>query len=193
MKFLPLIFLIFVSCQVPTIINNYEQPDEYGTSNDPRLDLISSASDSKWIRKPVASRGIADADPVASQCNEAGWSYIFFDDAGVIGYEPFSGSESVMHDAVRLEVELHNRDNPDKEWDYINVGLPVDPPDTSNDPVLGKWQVALVLDSGTIVRQWQAEFDWEWAMWKGGTIALELELYNRDNEPDAHIVWGTDQ
>ena len=67
------------------------------------------------------------------------------------------------------------------------------PPDTSNDPVLGKWQVAFCLDDGSIVwGPYTAEFEWNWTTWKT-TVPLDLESYNRDHDPDAHIVWGTDE
>lgn len=179
--------LAFISCSQPVM-----EVDTYNLATDPRLTMVDAAS-TKWLRHPYG-KGIADDDPIAEHCNEPGWSYIFYDDLAVIGYEPLPDNTTVMHDAVRLTVELHNRDNPLAEWDYINVA-PIQPPPpvTSNDPVLGHWQVALVLDDGTIVQFYQAVYDWEWNMWKSSSMALTLELYNRDNDPDAHLVWGTNE
>jgi hypothetical protein len=178
----------------PVAIPTADSP-EYGTSNDPRLDMV-DAADAKWIRKPytVAGRGIADADPVAPLCNQPGWAYIFYDDFAVIGYEPFPDAVDIMHRAVAITVELHNRDFPDDAWDYINVGMPLPPPPVvDNDPTLEPWQCALVLDTGVIVQFYQAEFDWEWRMWKERIMNQQLEMYNRDNDPDAHLVWGADK
>lgn len=188
------LFLFFFSCSEVVYVDREIPPPDY--SYDPRLNLIAFSDTSKFIAYPggTIARGINADLEVVELCDEPTWGYIFFDDQAVIGYEPPPGDMdgSVIQGAIKLTVEIHNRDNPGLEWDYLNVPPVVIPPDTSNDPVLGVWQVALVLDSGEIVRQWQAEFDWEWAMWKSNVIALELELYNRDNDPDAHIVWGPD-
>jgi len=189
-----LVFLVSCSPEVIFVDKPVDQEPDY--SNDPRLKMISFSDSSKFIAYPGGkmSRAINEDGEVVAACDQEKWAYIFFDDEAVIGYEPPMGDSdgSVMQNAVKLTVEIHNRDNPDLLWNYINVPPVVTPPDTGNDPVLGVWQVALVLDTGETVRQWQAEFDWEWAMWKGSVIALELELYNRDNDPDAHTVWGPD-
>ncbi len=178
--------LMLASCQFPTIINPVESLD------DPRLSMV-DAMDAKFLRLPGA-RGIADGDPIAAYCTEEGWSYIFFDDAAVIGYEPFPDNIDVMHRAVAVTVESHNMEYPDAAWDYINVGIPVVPPVTTFDPVLGVWQVALCLDDGTIVAgPYTAEFDFNWAAFHT-TIPAEVESYNLDH-PDnkAHAVWGPDK
>lgn len=209
--FVFLIFLAFVfaSCDQPTAeVSNDpaiedpisdDQPviDQDPWQYDERLHLVDAAS-TKWLRKPggvVASdRGIADGDPVAAYCTDPGWSYIFYDDMAVIGYEPFPDNATVMHAAVAITVELHNRDNPGAEWDYINVAIPVIPPDTSNDPILEVWQYALCIDDGTIVDgPYTAEFDFNWLAFKSGGAALQLEAWNKANAPIvAHIVWGPD-
>lgn len=189
MKRLAVVFIaaLLMSCQ--PIVEVIERP--IADDTDPRTAIVDAAS-YKWLRKPGVARLMLAGDPIVAHCTAPGWSYIFYDDNAVIGYEPFPEAIDVMHRAVSLTVELHNRDNPGREWAFINVGIPVTPPDTSNDPVLGKWQVALVLDDGTVVEFYAAEFDWEWAMWKGGIMAQRLELYNRDCDPDAHLVWGPD-
>ena len=189
--------LALAACETPTEVVTQSPPADDDQSptllDDPRLTLVDAAS-TKWLRLPASYRGIADGDPVAAYCTEPGWSYIFFDDAAVIGYEPLPDNATVMHDAVRITVELHNRDNPGAEWDYINVApIGPSPPDVSNDPVLDVWQYALCLDDGSIVGgPYTAEYDYEWEAWKTSGAALELEMYNRDNDPDAHIVWGPD-
>ena len=170
-------------------------PEE--VENDARLVAFGSKS-VKWLRRPVASRGIvfniAEGDPISAYCTEPGWAYIFYDDQAVIGYEPFPDRVSVMHDAVKITVELHNRDNPTEEWGYINVPMPYNPPDTSNDPVLGKWQFALCIDDGTIVDgPYTAVYDWEWQMWKERVASTQRDSYNITNGADAHIVWGTEE
>lgn len=170
-------------------------PEE--VEDDARL-VAFGAKSVKWLRRPVTSKGIvfniADGDPVAAYCTEPGWAYIFYDDKAVIGYEPFPDRVDLMHSAVKITVELHNRDKPNEEWGYINVSIPYIPPDTSNDPVLGKWQFALCLDDGTIVEgPYTAEYDFNWAAFKASAAALQLENYNRDHDPDAHIVWGTEE
>jgi hypothetical protein len=155
-----------------------------------------------WLRKPVKKTAsvreivynIADGDQIAAYCTEPGWAYIFYDDQAVIGYEPFPDRVDVMQRAVAITVEAHNRDNPLEEWGFINVPIPVIPPDTSHDPVLGKWRYALCLDTGEIVEgPYTAEFDFAWDAFKSGGAALQLETYNRDHDPDAHIVWGADE
>lgn len=195
MKYFLIFAIFFASCS-PEIIfieKPYQEPDY---SNDPRLKMISFSESSEFIAYPGGgmARKINDDPKVKEKCDKPKHSYIFFDDESVIEYAPPSGDVdgSVMLNAIKLTIEIHNRDNPDLLWDYMGVPPVITHPDTGNDPILGVWQVALVLDDGTIVRQWQAEFDWEWAMWKSSVIALELELYNRDNDPDAHTVWGPD-
>lgn len=170
-------------------------PEE--VEEDARL-VAFGAKSVKWLRRPATSRevvfNIAEGDPIAAYCTEPGWAYIFYDDQAVIGYEPFPDRVSVMHDAVRITVELHNRDYPSEEWGYINVPIQYIPPNTSNDPVLGKWQFALCLDDGTIVEgPYTAEYDFNWASFKESAASLQLENYNRDHDPDAHIVWGTEE
>ena len=167
-----------------------DEPDPW--QDDPRLTMVDSAS-TKWLRKPSTSRAvvfnIADGDPIAAYCTDPGWAYMFYDDQAVIGYEPFPDAVDVMHRAVAITVEVHNRDYPDAEWGYINVPMPAPPPPVTDfDPVLGKWQCALVLDGGTVVEFYQAEYDFEWSAWKGGTMALQLEQYNRDHDPDAFFT-----
>lgn len=192
MKFKLLILAILTLSACSSVVyHEVERP--VGETEDIRLSIVDAAS-SKWLRKPVKSRDMATSDPIAQYCTEPGWSYIFYDDMAVIGYEPFPDAVAVMHSAVAITVELWNRDNPDRLWGFINVSLPSPPPPvTNNDPVLLPWQFALVLDDGTIVQgPFTAEFDWEWAMWKSSTAGLQLDLYNRDHDPDAHIVWGPD-
>ncbi len=210
-KLLILAAILFMSCETPTpvIVNVPETPDtptvetptipdETGTMTDPRLSLV-SAADAKWIRKPTTARsvsgGIATGDPVAELCTTPAWSYMFYDDGAVIGYEPFPDNVSVMQYAVAITVESHNMEYPDKAWDFINVP-PIAPPhpNTSNDPVLGEWQACLCLDSGEIVGGiYTAEFDFNWTSFKT-SVPAEVESYNLAH-PDnkAHAVWGTDK
>ena len=211
-KLLILAAILFMSCETPTpvIVNIPETPDaptvpvtpetpavpgDTGTLTDPRLSLVSSAADAKWIRKPTRARGIATGDPVAALCVTPAWSYMFYDDGAVIGYEPFPDDNGVMANAVAITVESHNMGFPDAQWDYINVPpIAPPPPVTSNDPVLGEWQVCLYIDSGEIVKGiYTAEFDFNWVAFKS-TIPLEVESYNLAH-PDnkAHAVWGTDK
>jgi len=210
--FLLLFAIIFTACQSPVIdvpeptVIIADGPSEptpdpvidtdTGTLNDPRLSLV-TAADAKWIRKPysVTARGIASGDPVASLCVTPAWSYMFYDDGAVIGYEPFPDDNGIMAYAVALTVESHNMEYPDAQWDFINVppiGPP--PPVTDFDPVMGVWQVCLCIDDGTIVMgPYTAEFAFNWTAFKS-TVQLEMESYNLDH-PDnkAHIVWGTDK
>jgi hypothetical protein len=176
-------------------------PTDEELASDTRLSSF-DADGVWWLRKPVKKTtsmrsvvyNIPDGDPIAAYCTEPGWAYIFYDDQAVIGYEPFPDRVDVMQRAVIATVEVHNRDNPLEEWGFINVPMPYTPPDTSNDPVLGKWQYALCLDDGTIVDgTYTAEFDWEWAMWKERVAAAQRDSYNLEHDPDAHIVWGTDE
>lgn len=195
MRFILILLVFLASCSEVIYIEKPAQP-EPDYSQDSRLKMISFSESSNFIAYPggLMARKLNEDPDVKERCKKPKHSYIFFDDEAVIEYEPPTGDTdgSVMQSAVRLTIELHNRDNPELIWDFINVPPEVIPPDISNDPVLNVWQVALVLDSGEIVRSWQAEFDWEWTAWKSNVIAMELELYNRDNEPNAHIVWGPD-
>ena len=171
-------------------------PEE--VEDDARL-VAFGAKSVKWLRRPVTSRevvfNIADGDPIAAYCTEPGWAYIFYNDQAVIGYEPFPDRIDVMHRAVEITVVSHNLEKPNEEWGYINVPpIAPPPPITTNDPILGKWQYALCLDTGEVVAgPYTAEYDFEWQMWKEGVVRLTCELYNRDNDPDAHIVWGTEE
>lgn len=177
--------------------SNPQQPTDEEIANDSRLSSFDSAG-VWWIRRPTKQRdlrlNIAEDDPIAGYCDKPGWSYLFYDDGAVIGYEPFPDRVDLMHAAVMITVEIWNRDHPNQQWGYINVPVPPPPPpDTSNDPILGKWEVCFCIDDGSIV--WGpivAEFDWNWEIWKSGGLNLDLEQYNRDHDPDAHIVWGTD-
>lgn len=176
---------------------NPEKPTPEEMESDIRLSSF-DASGVWWLRRPTNQRlikNIADADPIAPYCNKPGWAYMFYDDGAVIGYEPFPDRIDLMQYAVWLTVTAHNAEFPDKQWGYINVP-PVQPPPpiTDFDPVLGKWQFALCIDDGTIVDgPYTAEYDWEWQGWKDGIARQLWELYNRDHDPDAHIVWGTDE
>jgi hypothetical protein len=172
-----------------------ETPDY---SNDTRLTAFGDSESSKWIRYPTKSRqiryNIAYGDPAAALCTEPGWAYIFYDDGGVIGYAPFPERMDLMQYAVKITVESHNMEFPNAQWGYINVPIPVIPPNTSNDPVLGKWQFAICLDDGTIVDgPYTAEFDFNWQFFKESTARQQLEAYNNEHDQDAHIVWGTDE
>lgn len=172
-------------------------PEDTAWTNDSRTTMV-DASSYKWMRKPSTARGIvyniADGDPIAAYCTEPGWAYIFYDDQAVIGYEPFPDRVDIMQRAVITTVEVHNRDNPLEEWGFINVPMPYTSPVTSNDPVLGKWQFSLCIDTGEIVDgPYTAEFDWEWAMWKSNVASTMRDSYNLSHDPEAHIVWGTDE
>jgi hypothetical protein len=182
------VILLAACAPVVQVVSPVDDPTLY---DDPRLTLI-DAMDAKFLRPP-AGRGIAEGDPIAAYCTDPGWSYIFYDDQAVIGYEPFPDAVDVMHRAVAITVESHNLEYPEAPWDFINVAIPVTPPDTSNDPVLGVWQVALCLDDGTIVAgPYTAEYDFNWAAFKT-TIPREVESYNMEH-PDnqCHAVWGPD-
>lgn len=181
------VIMLAACAPVVQVVSPVDDPTLY---DDPRLTMI-DAMDAKFLRPP-AGRGIADGDPIAAHCTDPGWSYIFYDDQAVIGYEPFPDAVDVMQRAVAITVESHNLEYPEAPWDFINVAIPVTPPDTSNDPVLGVWQVALVLDDGTVAEFYQAEFVWEWNAWKAGGMAQQLESYNAEHDPDAHLVWGTE-
>lgn len=177
--------------------SNPEKPTDEEVETDPRLTSFGSAG-AWWLRKPIKEKtilyDITPGDPILEYCTEPGWSYLFYDDEAVIGYEPFPDRVDIMHSAVKLTVEAHNIENPNSKWGYINVmPLPPPPPVTVNDPVLGRWQFCLCIDDGTIVDgPYTAEYEWEWLGWKAGIARLTWESYNRDHDPDAHIVWGTD-
>lgn len=177
---------------------NPEKPTPEEMANDPRLSSF-NASGVWWLRRPTKHRSfsfnIAEDDPIAEYCNQPGWAYMFYDDGAVIGYEPFPDRIDLMQYAVWLTVTSHNVEFPDSQWGYINVPpVSAPPPVTEFDPVLGKWQFALCIDDGTIVDgPYTAEYDWEWQGWKDGIARQIWELYNRDHDPDAHIVWGTDE
>jgi hypothetical protein len=178
--------------------------EDLSWQNDTRVTAIDSAS-YKWMRKPIKPSSksyarsvvynIAIGDPIAEYCTEPGWAYIFYNDQAVIGYEPFPNRVDVMHNAVKITVESRNLQYPNEPWGFINVPMPSPPPPvTSNDPVLGKWQFALCDDLGEIVDgPYTAEFDFNWTFFKESTAAQLLEIYNLEHDPDAHIVWGTDE
>jgi len=171
-------------------------------SGDARLSMVSAES-TEWIAYPggqiaggAVSRKINEKADVIAKCNKSKWSYIFFDDEAVIGYEPPADDldGSIMKAAIDGYIETHNRDNPDAQWASISVPPPPQPtPNVSNDPILGYHQVAFCTDDGNIV--WgplTAEEDFNWVIWRTGGLANDFEIYNRDNDPDAHIVWGTE-
>lgn len=178
--------------------SNPVSPTAEEIETDTRLTAFSAAG-AWWIRRPTKAReirfNIPEGDPVAQYCTNPGWAYLFYDDGAVIGYEPFPEDVALMHAAVRITVESHNLEKPSEPWYYINVPpIPPPPPITINDPILGKWQFALCTDDGTIVDgPYTAEFDFEWQAWKESIARLTWELYNRDHDPDAHIVWGTEE
>jgi len=94
--------------------------------------------------------------------------------------------------AIKLDVEIHNRDNPGKEWAYINVPpAPAPTPDTSRDPKLGKCSCACA-NAGEVVKGHDRRIRLGVGIVENGAIALDMELYNRDTIPTAHIVWGTE-
>lgn len=186
MLLLILLAVLAIACRGP--LADIPPPVDYST--DPRLDMIADAAGAVWIAYPsTASRNINTDAAVRAKCDQDGWGYIFYEDEAVIGYEPFPENISLMHDAIRVTVELHNRDNPDKPWDFINVGMPVWIPDTSHDPVLAPLVVAFCDDTGAIRWQYTAEdnADYDRVL---GVLALQLELWNRDNDPDCHVVLG---
>ena len=217
MKKIPFLFVVLVgliwSCDslaetditVPPQAENPENtpetevpitPEEY--ANDIRLTAFGDSESAKWVRYPTKSRStmynIAYGDPAAAFCTEPGWAYIFYNDGAVIGYAPFPGRIDLMQYAVKQTVESHNLEKPNEEWGYINVPNVVHSPITKFDPVLGKWQFALCVDTGDVVSgPYTAEFDWEWKMWKEGVAYQAWEVYNIEHDPDAHIVWGTEK
>jgi hypothetical protein len=175
-----------------------EEPEVIDYSQDPRVKAFDAIS-YEWINYPVkaarsAARGIKKDKETLAKCNKTCWNYIFFDDEAVIGYEPPEGRYDVMLNAVKLTVESHNMEFPDKQWDYYtNPPPPPPPPVTSKDPVLGHWQSALCTDDGHVVLgPYTAEFDFNWAAFKT-TMPQVCESYNLEHPDDkAHVVWGTD-
>jgi len=198
--------LVFSACDTPVgnnsvnpVVENPIAEDPY-YSNDTRLTAFGDAESSVWIRYPTKARNsirynIADGDPAAALCTEPGWAYMFYDDQAVIGYEPFPDRVDVMHNAVKITVESHNLEKPNEEWGYINVPMPGPPPPVTDfDPILGKWQFALCNDLGEIVDgPYTAEFEFNWIIFKESSAWYCLESYNLSHDPDAHIVWGTDE
>lgn len=178
--------------------SNPQKPTDEEIASDSRLSSFDSAG-VWWLRRPNKQRepslNIAENDPIAEYCNQPGWAYMFYDDGAVIGYEPFPDRVDLMQYAVWLTVTSHNMEYPEIPWGYINVPpVSVPPPVTEFDPVLGRWQFCLCTDDGTIVDgPYTAEYEWEWQGWKDGIARQLWELYNRDHDPDAHIVWGTDE
>lgn len=160
---------------------------------DERMTAFACAS-AKMLRAGTKTgRAITPGDPILAYCVAPGWVYLFYEDGAVIGYEPFPDNVSVLHAAAVYEVSLHNREYPDAPWDYIAVPMPVVGPDTSHDPVMGVWQVALVLDDGSIAQgPYTAETEAEWNIWKSGTARTQLDTYNATHDDDAHLVWGPD-
>ena len=168
-------------------------------SNDPRLKSFDALS-TEWINYPViggytVSRKIAKDEKVLAKCNKKGYSYMFYNDEAVIGFEPFPGHPGLMAEAIRSGVESHNLFNPDDPQEFINVPADYWTPNTSNDPILGKWQVAFCNDAGEFT--WgpiTAEELFNWELWHNGMMDVQLANFNLfDNEPiDSHIVWGTD-
>jgi len=211
-NFMLLIFFLgfFVSCYTPQGAKNpvedvADQSEETPNpepisvpvdySKDPRLSVFDAES-VEWINYPAStsSRAVKKDIDIMSKCNKPSWNYMFYDDEAVIGYEPPEGNYSVMLNAIKITVESHNMEFPEKKWDYHTVAPPAPPPpDTSHDPVLGIWQACLCLDDGTVVAGiYTAEFDFNWAGYKS-SLPAELEVYNRDHDPDAHIVWGLEK
>lgn len=201
MKFLA--YILVAALAISCVNKTTNQPPMVIDPLSPEVDEVEYADASVvgaksaiWLRHASTSRGIEIGDPIAAQCTEPGWAYIFYDNQAVIGYEPFPEAISVMHAAVFSTVELHNRDYPNEEWGYINVAIPAPPPPVaSNDPVLSVWQYALCLDDGIIVDgPYTADFDFNWSAFKSGGAALQLESWNQQYAPPtAHIVWGPDQ
>lgn len=197
-----LIAMAFVfSCQ-NTIVPGTE-PDY---SNDPRLTMFDSP-ESAFIAYPGGAlakelindvKGINKDPKVKEKCNKEKYSYMFFDDEAVIEYAPpiddLDGT--ILAAAIKIEIEIHNRDNPESLWwDYIYVPIPTVPPVTINDPILLKWQWAFCLDDGTIVFLYQCASLEEFTNFKSvepwsSALNIQLEIYNRDHDPDAHVVWG---
>lgn len=194
-SFVLLLLIMLISCiqSVPEVITE-ETPividDQQSLVVPGGFDGIVSSV--RYIRVP--SRGIANGDPVASLCNVTGCVYMFYHDESVIEYTPLEDCYSILKQAANITCESHNMDFPYLPWDYIANDPPVIPIDTSNDPVLGLWQVAYVLESGEIVKFYQAESLEEFQSWKNlNIINLMLESYNQDYNPDAHVVWGTEE
>lgn len=187
MKWLPLLLLL-VACEVPTDVIPVDKtvPPIPGDMGD-----VKSA---KWIRLPgaIVSRGAMGAfyDPDEALCTEPESIYLFYDDFSIVQYKPLEGYYANLAQRGRLTVEIHNRDNPDALWDLIAVGPPPPPPPiTSNDPVLDPLVVAFVDDTGTIQWSYTAEdnTDYDRVL---TVLQMTLEIHNRDNDPDCHIVLG---
>jgi len=208
--------LMFVSCDpmggekepvpdTPVVIPDVPKdepavPEEIDYSKDPRVNAFDAVS-YEWINYPnsgrrAVERGVKKTKEILDKCNKPGWNYMFYDDEAVLGYEPPDGDYSVMLNAIKITVEMHNLEHPDKVWDWHTCPPPPPPPPvTSNDPILGEWQACLCLDSGEIVdgKIYTAEFDFNWVSFKT-TLPLQCESYNLAH-PDnkAHVVWGTDK
>jgi hypothetical protein len=201
--FIMLILVSLVSCTSPIIPDVVEPviavgpevpagPD--GTVATPPNPFGDSVKSANYIRQPgsIVSRGLAGAftDPDEGLCNEPETIYIFYDDNSIVRYKPNEGQYSMIADSARYTCDLHNRDNPTIPWDYITVApLPPPPPVTSNDPVLEPLHLALVDDTGYIWYEYtmpnNAEYDYAVSV-----IHYDLEIWNRDHDPDCHVVYG---
>ena len=209
MKYLALLLLL-ASCAVPVGIPDPPAPapvvvpDPVVTpapvvvadTPDARLTLL-DASSAKWIRKPVTAKVIvAASDPVAMYCTDPGWSYLFYDDLAVIGYEPLPGQEAQLHVAANITVEIHNRDNPGHEWDVINVNSPPPPDPTvvtpDPDPLPPAGHVYYLTKTHAIFIDYTFEpGPRTWSQWLSA-VALDFEITNRDRPADdkLHQVTG---
>lgn len=153
--------------------------------------------EAKYIRTPnvIASRTIlVDGrivdDPIAAMCTEVETVYMFYSDNSVVQFFPIPGRYDLLMRCAQIDVELHNRDNPNDLWGAICVGPPPPPPaNTSNDPVIAPLQYALVDEAGVIHMIYTCDDN---ADYLASDIRWQqyLELYNRDNDPDCHIVRG---
>lgn len=112
----------------------------------------------------------------------------------------FVNSCNIMPDEVVIRFEVPPVDVPavetvEAEPATIEEPLPIQEPiqivtPTATFPSLGYMQAACVNPDGSLVQLYTAEYDWEWRLWKSGGLARDLENYNRDNDPDASILWG---
>jgi hypothetical protein len=202
-SFLFIVLAFLVSCASPVINQPVQtlaptvtpdQPIQSTQAIPSPPNVVGDVKLAKYIRLPgsIVSRGNFGVftDPDESKCTDPESVYIFFDDNSIVQYKPYEGGYSNLADRARITIELRLRDWPDAPWDYVAVPpTPPPPPVTEFDPILKPLTIAFCDDTGVIRWSYTAtdNADYDRVL---GVLAMTLELHNRDNDPDCHVVYG---
>ena len=162
--FLSLLFL--VSCVDPTKIGHQDDPKAPGQPSSPDIPYGPNhpiyvpphydGATPNVLRPPhgYASASIfrgamAQNDPMYGACTEPGTIYMFFDNGALVQYIPDSGTYTILSLAFKGDVERHNYQYPNAQWDVVTVSVPGLVHDLSHDPPYKVLTIRFLTNAGT--------------------------------------------